>query len=186
MIRITEDRAEWAETQEDMLKVVMGTTNTPNGEIKDSSARAIATAYADWQGGTLNALASGKAVQKDALVEAVGLAGRREFWPEPLELLATWVANHDGSPRVADESVYTISDLRAEIQEGHQRLEELSNEFYYLTGNDALEIDAQMLDYLDPSSYRELDVSFSRLERIFQEYKDLRWRVEQLEMEESF
>jgi len=97
-IQITEPMLSDEQVREEILTVIDGTIATENGELSDAAAKTIA---AWWQspgtiGSQLAALASGCAVDRDALCEDIAASGRTAMpmWPRELELMATWAANH--------------------------------------------------------------------------------------------
>ena len=88
----------WAE----ISQTEKGTIHTDNGEISDAVAKTIASWYqsSGTIGSVLAGLASGAAVDRDALAEDVAATGRQSMhthgghWADELNYLATWVLNH--------------------------------------------------------------------------------------------
>lgn len=66
---------------------------TPNGELPDDKARALAATFRVF-GGTMQKLADGTEVAARDVYDEVVDIGRREGWPYPMEYLATWAANY--------------------------------------------------------------------------------------------
>ena len=85
------------------MQAIEDGTQPGNGEFSDTAARTVASW---WQspgtiGSVLSALASGLPVGRDELLDDISATAREAMskthpgWPRELEMLSTWVINHD-------------------------------------------------------------------------------------------
>lgn len=106
-IQVLDEPLKAAFVMREIQQVLAGTASTENGELSDAAARTVASWWPKsiftQFGSVLQDFSWGREVDRDELLEDISatarsLMGTREFpngWPRNLELLSTWVINHD-------------------------------------------------------------------------------------------